>query len=286
MEEFMLKNERDIYTLAYFAAISLVAVWEFWAPRRKGTQPLPTRWAGNFGITLVNLAIIYLSFPIMAVGFAMVIEAHGIGLFHLVDIPVWVTVPLAFIALDLARFMQHYLLHRLPILWRVHRIHHADLDYDFTVGLRFHPIEGLFTTGFAFAVIALIGPSAIIVAVSELVTVFTAMAVHANGRTSRWVERYIRWAFVTPDMHRVHHSMQPNEHNSNYSALFSFWDRLFGTYVAEPIQPHETMEIGLPDLRDPQCLSLRWMLIEPFRKQQKPGCPSRTVRVARQTGAP
>lgn len=277
MEEFFLENERDIYTFAFFAAMALVAIWEHLAPRRANTQPLGKRWAGNFGIAFINLSVIHLSFPVFMVGLAMVAEQNGIGLFNLIDAPVWIAAPVALITLDLARYFQHFLLHRLPVLWRFHRIHHADPDYDFTVGLRFHPIEGLCTTGFSLAVIALIGPAAVVVAISELVKVLVSAAAHANGRTPRWVERYVRWIFVTPDMHRVHHSMYVNEHNSNYSSIFSIWDRLFSTYVSDPAQPHEIMDIGLPDLQDPRCLTLRWMLIEPFRKQPKPGFPSRRV---------
>jgi sterol desaturase/sphingolipid hydroxylase (fatty acid hydroxylase superfamily) len=274
--EFLLEHHGEVYSVAFFAAITLIAVWEGIAPRREGGAFLRRRWGGNIGLAVINVALIHLIVPVAAVGFALVVEAHGIGLLHWIDSPIWIAAIVGFLAIDLGRYVHHYLLHRLPVLWRVHRIHHADLDYDFTVGLRFHPIEGLFTTAFAFAVIALVGAPPIAVLAAEVLVAISGTFVHANGRTPRWVESHVRRILVTPDMHRIHHSVRPDEHNSNYAAILSVWDRLFGTYVAHPAGPHETMDIGLPDLRDPACLNLGWMLITPLRRYASPPPPAFT----------
>lgn len=273
MGEFMLSHEGEIYTGAFFVAITLVAVWEGVAPKRQTGMHLRQRWGGNIALAVINMALIHLILPVAAVGLAIVAKAHGIGILHWIDGPVWIAALVGFLALDLGRYLHHYLLHRLPLLWRVHRIHHADLDYDFTVGLRFHPIEGLFTTVFGFAVIALVGAPPIAVLASEALVAISGTFVHANGRTPRWVERHIRRLFVTPDMHRIHHSVRLAEHNSNYAAVLSIWDRLFGTYVADPRDAHETMEIGLPELRDPACLNLFWMLVTPLRRKAASPAP-------------
>lgn len=264
MHDLLLDNQRAIYTVVFFAAVTIVALWEGVAPRRDAACALKTRWPNNIVVWAIDVAITYLVFPMAAVGVSMVVEAKGLGLLRVADAPFWIAALVGLLAVDLGRYAHHYLLHRIPFLWRVHRIHHADHDYDFTVGLRFHPIEGLFTTGFIFVVIALVGPPPIVVVASELLVAASSVIAHANARTPRWVERYLRLVLVTPDMHRVHHSVDYREHNSNYAAVFSVWDRLFGTYVPEPAAGHEGMIIGLPDLRDPACLKLRWMLLAPF----------------------
>ena len=246
MGDVLLAHEREIYTLAFFAAVTLVALWEGIAPRREAGTWLRRRWAGNIGLAVINAVLIHLIFPAAAVGFAVFAESRGFGLLNWIDGPVWIAAIVGFLAVDFGRYLHHWLLHRLPVLWRVHRIHHADLDYDFTVGLRFHPVEGVFTVLFGFAVIALVGAPPVAVLAAEVLVAMSGAFVHANGRTPRWLERHGRRLLVTPDMHRIHHSIRPDEHNSNYSAILSVWDRLFGTYVAQPAAPHETMAIGLP----------------------------------------
>ncbi len=282
MVELLLNNEREIYTVAFFAAVALVAYWEGIAPRRENGALLRRRWRGNIGLAIINIAVAHLIFPVAIVGFSIVIEAYGVGVLRWIDSPFWIAAIVGYLAIDFGRYLQHYLMHRMPWLWRLHRIHHADLDYDFTVGVRFHPIEVLFTVIFVFIVIALLGAPPIAVLFAEVVVAISGMFVHANGRTSQWVERHVRLVFVTPDMHRIHHSMHIEEHNSNFSAVFSFWDRIFRTYVSDPVESHETMEIGLPDLRDPKCLTLRWMLISPFKKLSDLRS-SRTALTVRQT---
>ncbi len=265
MEAFILDNEREIFTVGFFGTVAFVAFWESIRPRRPGTQPLKLRWIGNFAIALIDLGTIKLVFPVAALAFAFLVADWELGLFPVLDLPAWLAVPLGVILLELGRWLHHFLLHKLPILWRFHRIHHADHDYDFTVGLRFHPIEGLFTTAFIFPIILLTGMPPVAVLIAELLVGVSGLIVHANGQTGPWIERYVRLVFVTPDMHRIHHSVIRAEHDSNYAAVFSFWDRLFGTYTAAPVAGQQGMTIGLPDLRDTQCLKLGWMLLSPFR---------------------
>ncbi|NKB55543.1 MAG: sterol desaturase family protein [Alphaproteobacteria bacterium] len=269
METFLLENDREIYTVAFFGTIAIVAFWEGVLPRRQSTQPLRTRWFSNSAIALANLGAISLVFPIAALAFSIIIAEHGIGLFQMLDVPTWLAILLGILSIDCGRWLHHYLMHRVPFLWRLHRVHHADHDYDFTVGLRFHPFEGLFTTGFVFPIILLLGPPPVAVLVAEFLVGVSGIIVHANGRIAYWLDRYVRLIFVTPDMHRVHHSIVRGEHDSNYAAVFSFWDRLFGTYVAAPAAGHTGMTIGLPELRDSRCLKLGWMLLSPFQPMPK-----------------
>lgn len=276
METFFLTNESEIYTVAFFGAIALVAFWEGVLPRRTATQPLKTRWLGNFALAAINIGTIKFTIPVAVLGFSIIVAENQLGLFPALGLSSVFAIVLAVFAMDLARWTLHYLLHRMPPLWRLHRIHHSDHDYDFTVGLRFHPFEALFSAGFIFLVILLLGPPPIAVLFSELTISILGLVLHANGKTPAWIERYVRLIFVTPDMHRVHHSVIETEHNSNYGGMFSFWDRLFGTYVAAPAAGQIGMTIGLPDLRDPQCLKLGWMLLAPFRPMtaRKPAAPS------------
>lgn len=263
--DFLLQNERDIYTLGLFGAVVVVVLWEKGFPRRKMTQSLARRWGGNYGIWLVNFLIIYLTMPFAVVGFAIIARNSGIGLFNWLDLPVWLEILTGFLLMDLGRYLFHYTFHRISLLWRFHRIHHADLDYDYSIGFRFHPVEGLMTPIAMFGVIALTGAPPIAVMIGEVMQAVSGIIVHANARTWGWIERWVRLALVTPDMHRVHHSLDYGEHNSNYGTVLSIWDRLFGTYRSAPAAGHQGMTIGLPDLRDPECLKLGWMLVAPFR---------------------
>jgi len=274
VKDFILSHERDLYTVVYFAGIAVIAIWEAFKPRRELTRSLKTRWFGNFGLGLVDIALIHLAMPFAAVGFAIWVSDLGIGLFNIVDAPFWLAAVISFTVLDFGRYMHHWLLHNLPGLWRVHRVHHADQDYDFTVGIRFHPIEAVFTVCFGFMVIALLGAPPVVVAFSEMLVAISGLFVHANARTWKWIERYARWIFVTPDMHRVHHSAELREQWSNYSAVFSVWDRLLGSYIAEPAagQTGMTIGLGLND-RDPEQLRLGWMLKAPFMRQKPPLLP-------------
>lgn len=269
MFDFILANEREIYSVAYFLALAAVALWEMAAPRRALTQSLKRRWAGNFSITLLDIITIRLVFPMAAVGMALVAEDGRFGLFNLIEAPFWIAAVVSILAIDFARYLQHFLLHHWSPLWRLHRVHHADLDYDFTVGLRFHPLEGLYSMGFVAAAVLLVGAPPVVVAVLEAATAVSGVFVHANARLPLGVDRLLRAIIVTPDMHRIHHSTVRAEQDSNYGAVFPFWDQLMRTYRQAPAAGHEGMTIGLSDMRDEKCLGLPWMLTAPFLPQSR-----------------
>ncbi len=243
----------------------LVALWEVWLPRRQLQYSKRIRWMGNLGIVLINTGLLRILVPTAAVGFAFVVDEAGWGLLNQLPIPDWTTFFLAVICLDLAIYLQHVLFHAVPALWRVHRVHHADLDFDATTGLRFHPIEILLSTGIKLGVIAVLGAPAVAVLTFEILLNATSMFNHGNIRLPINVDRVLRWIVVTPDMHRVHHSITPTETNSNFGFNLTCWDRLLGTYRAQPFAGHEDMIIGIEQFRDPRDLGIDRMFIQPFR---------------------
>ena len=270
MSDFLVEHNREVYGVAFFATLSLVAFCEGILPLRPATQSLGIRWGGNFGLGILSAVTVFLVFPIAGLAFSIVVVERGMGLIPSLDISAWLAVPLGVLAIDLGRWGHHYLLHHVPFLWRFHRVHHADHDYDFTVGLRFHPVEALFTTFFIFFVIALIGPPPVAVVLADIFAAVSGLIAHANSQTPEWVERYVRFVFVTPGMHRIHHSILREEHDSNYASVFSFWDRVLRTYVAAPSMGQLGMTVGLVEFRDPRCLRLGWMLMAPFRSTASP----------------
>jgi len=203
--------------------------------------------------------------PTGAVGFALVAEAHAWGLFNAVALHAWIELVLALFLLDLAIYLQHRLFHYVPVLWRLHRMHHADLDVDVTTGARFHPVEILLSLGIKFGVIVALGAPALAVLLFEIGLNATSMFNHSNVRMPSAVERLLRWFVVTPDMHRVHHSIVRRETDSNFGFNFPWWDRLFGTYRSRPEAGHEAMTLGIGQFRDPRELRLDRMLTQPFR---------------------
>ncbi len=273
MDEFLLSHQSEIYSGAFFAALILAAIWEAIAPRREIGERLRQRWRANISLGFLNFTVIYLVFPVAAVGFSVFVESGGAGILRWVDGPFWLAATVGYLAVDLARYVQHYLLHRLSFLWRFHRIHHSDPDLDFTDGLRFHPVEAVFTLTFVFAAIALLGPPPVAVLAAEICAAASGMLVHANGRVADRVERHARPWLVTPDMHRIHHSVVRREYNGNFSVVHSFWDRLFGTWRSKAASRQETMPFGLTDLREDDALSLRWMLVSPFSRAVDPAAP-------------
>ena len=208
--------------------------------------------------------------PIGAVGFALFAEAHGLGLFNVVALPAWLEMVLALFLLELAIYLQHRLFHYAPVLWRLHRMHHADLDMDVTTGARFHPFEILLSLGIKIGVIVSFGAPASSVLVFEILLNATSMFNHSNVRVSQAIERVLRCLMVTPDMHRVHHSVVRRETDSNFGFNFPWWDRLFGTYRAQPEAGHDGMTIGIEQFRAPTELRLDRMLTQPFRRHKRP----------------
>jgi sterol desaturase/sphingolipid hydroxylase (fatty acid hydroxylase superfamily) len=242
-----------------------MAVWELLAPRRPQAVARNWRWPNNLGVVAVDVLLVRVLLPITAVGLALIAEAHGIGLFNMIALPAWASIVVSVILLDLAIYLQHVLFHAVPALWRLHRMHHADLEFDVTTGLRFHPIEILLSTGIKLVVVAALGTPAAAVLIFEVLLNATSMFNHSNIRVPAQIDRILRWFVVTPDMHRVHHSILRRETNSNFGFNLPWWDRLLGTYRAQPAAGHDAMTIGIEQFRDPRELALDRMLLQPFR---------------------
>ncbi|MCU0855933.1 MAG: MFS transporter [Rhodobacteraceae bacterium] len=234
-----------------------MVLWEVWPPRRRREIPRVIRWTNNLALVVVDTVILRLSFPILAIGLAVMAEERGWGLFNNLDAPFWVAVAVSMLLLDLAIYLQHVMFHAVPGLWRLHRMHHADLDFDATTGLRFHPVEILISMAIKLAVVAALGPPAVAVLLFEVILNGTALFNHANIDLPRPIDRWLRWIVVTPDMHRVHHSVDRRETNANYGFNLPWWDRLLGTYVAQPAKGHEGMEIGIEQFRTRRDLWLK-----------------------------
>ena len=265
MSEMVLAGEPMIRLGAFAGIFTAMALWELLAPRRRQAIPRRRRWPGNLGIVLLDTLLVRLLFPVAAVGVALLAETRGFGWFQTVQAPPWLAFVASILLLDLAIYFQHALFHAVPALWRVHRMHHADLEFDVTTGARFHPVEIVLSMAIKLGIVAALGAPAIAVLVFEVVLNATSMFNHGNVRIPGRVDAALRWILVTPDMHRVHHSVVPRETNSNFGFNVPWWDRLFGTYRAQPVAGHEGMTIGIEQFRDPRELRLDRMLVQPFR---------------------
>ncbi|MCH7928960.1 MAG: sterol desaturase family protein [Proteobacteria bacterium] len=264
MTDASLANEPAIRLGFFIAVFAIVAVCEALAPRRERTMPRRVRWPNNIGVVALNTLLLRVVFPTAAVGVALAAEARGWGVLNAVGAPYWLAVALSVLLLDFAIYLQHVMFHAVPALWRLHRMHHADLDIDVTTGARFHPIEILLSMLIKLAVVAALGPPALGVLVFEVLLNATSMFNHGNLNIPLGVDRALRWFVVTPDMHRVHHSVVVYETNSNFGFNLPWWDRIFGTYRAQPAAGHAAMTIGIEQFRDAGDLRLDRMLVQPF----------------------
>lgn len=264
MSGFLVDYETAIRLLAFVGIFALMALWEQVAPRRQRTVPRSQRWPGNLGVAVFNTALLRLVLPTTAVAMAFAMEARGVGLLNAVQLPPWLAMVIALLVLDLAIYLQHLLFHAVPLFWRLHRMHHADVDMDVSNGLRFHPLEIVLSMGIKFAVIAALGPPAAAVVVFEVLLNALAIFNHSNVHLPTRLERWLRWLVVTPDMHRIHHSWHRAEHDRNYGFNLSIWDRLFATYCAQPRDGQLEMTLGLPILREPKWRRLDQMLLLPL----------------------
>jgi sterol desaturase/sphingolipid hydroxylase (fatty acid hydroxylase superfamily) len=263
--DFILANEMPVRLGFFFGVLALMALWEFITPRRQPQASKAVRWANNLGLVFLNSFVLRLAFPAAAVGMAAFADEQGWGLFNYVNAPFWVAVLASVVIMDFFIWLQHVMVHAVPVLWRLHRVHHTDLDFDVTTGARFHPLEILLSLLIKFAVIVLLGPPGVAVVVFEVVLNATAMFNHGNVRIPASLDRLLRLVVVTPDMHRVHHSVEDDETNSNFGFNLPWWDRLFGTYLAQPRGGHEAMRIGIYTFRtDKWCSWLPGMLAIPF----------------------
>ena len=263
--EIVIQNEIAIRLGFFFSVFLVMAIWEVLAPRRALTVSKAIRWANNLGLVLLNSLVVRLIFPVAAVGMAAFADRQGWGILNYFDVSPVLAIVLAVVVMDFIIYLQHVMVHAVPALWRLHRVHHADLDFDVTTGARFHTLEIILSLLIKFATIALLGPPLVAVVMFEVILNATAMFNHSNVRLPLGLDRKLRWFVVTPDMHRVHHSVEDDEANSNFGFNLPWWDRLFGTYRDQPRAGHEHMSIGIHSYRDPKQVSrLLGMLWLPF----------------------
>jgi sterol desaturase/sphingolipid hydroxylase (fatty acid hydroxylase superfamily) len=260
----LVANEPAVRVAIFAAAFALIATSEMVAPRRPLTIPRRSRWPSNLAIVLLNTVLVRALLPVTAVSMAMLAEERGWGLFHASGpLPAWLVIPATIVLLDLAIYLQHVLFHAVPILWRLHRMHHADLDVDVTTGARFHPIEIALSMLLKFGVIATLGASPLGVLVFELLLSTGSLFNHGNLRLPLRADGILRWIVVTPDMHRIHHSVAPDESNRNFGFTLSWWDWIGGTYRAEPAAGHAGMALGIAQFRNVSDLRLDRLLLQP-----------------------
>ena len=266
LDEFIIANEPEIRLGFFLGIFGIMGLWEIFAPRRRLTVSKGVRWLNNFGIVVLNSVLLRLLFPAAAVGMAVFAQTNGWGVFNYFETPPLIAVIASIVILDMVIYLQHVMVHAVPALWRLHRVHHADLDFDVTTGARFHPLEIILSMLIKFATIAVLGPPLIAVIVFEILLNATAMFNHSNARLPLALDRVLRLLVVTPDMHRVHHSIEDDETNCNFGFNLPWWDRLFGTYRDQPRGGHEGMTIGIRSFRElKDCGWLPGMLSIPFR---------------------
>jgi sterol desaturase/sphingolipid hydroxylase (fatty acid hydroxylase superfamily) len=263
MEDVLLRAS-DIRAVGYFGVLIAVLLVESVVPRRRPAGTLAVRWFGNVVLAVLNTVIVRAAFPIAGMALSILCAERGWGLLNVVALPATLAFFTTVLLMDLMVYVQHYLLHRIGFLWRAHRAHHTDPDFDLTTGLRFHPLESLFATSVTLLVILGLGAPPLAVLAWQVLSAAQNFLEHANVRIPSGVDRVIRLLVVTPDMHRIHHSAAPGESRSNFANMFSFWDRLFGTYIAQPAAGHDGIEFGLKEFADPKHLRVHWILAQPF----------------------
>ncbi len=262
---YVVLHEVAIRLGCFLGILGAMALWELAAPRRTLTVPKLLRWINNIGMVVINSFLLRIVFPSAAVGVAVFAQKHGWGLFNYAQISHTIAVVMSVFALDFIIYLQHVMFHAVPVFWRIHRMHHADLDFDVTTGVRFHPLEILLSMLIKSAGVVVLGPPVLGVIIFEVALNATSMFNHSNVRMLHGLDRILRWFVVTPDMHRVHHSTEGRETNSNFGFNLPWWDRLLGTYRAQPRMGHEGMTIGLEEFRDRKsCVLLPGMLSIPF----------------------
>lgn len=260
-------DDDSVFRLAIFLVVFAVfAVWEILTPRRKPSYPKNVRWINNLSINIVNIISTRVLIPVTLLFVASAAESDSLGLLNLIPIPTIVSIIIAVLLLDLSIYLQHIIFHKVPILWRLHRMHHADLDFDVTTGIRFHPIEIIISLGIKMLLVLAIGAPVIAVLIFEVLLNATSLFNHANIKIPKAVDKMLRLIVVTPDMHRVHHSIIRKETDSNFGFNLPWWDYLFKTYRAQPSLGHTDMQIGIESFRESRELWLHRLLLQPFRK--------------------
>jgi sterol desaturase/sphingolipid hydroxylase (fatty acid hydroxylase superfamily) len=260
----LLQRESAIRLGCFLAILLLMALWEWRRPRRSLSLARSRRWPANLGMVIVDSLILRWLLPILAVGAAIEAQHHGWGLFNQLETPFWFACIVSLLLLDLVIYAQHVVFHKVPLLWRLHRVHHSDTNIDVTTALRFHPFEIVLSMLLKIVVVVLLGAPAVAVLLFEVILNATAMFNHSNVQLPAGLESWLRLVIVTPDMHRVHHSVHRDETDSNFGFNLPWWDHLFGTYRAQPRDGHTGMTIGLNIFRDRRSVGLHWLLLQPF----------------------
>ena len=270
LTEFVLDHEWFVRLTAFALTLVAMVIWEQVAPRRRAVLPRLRRWKNNLALLLVDIAVARIMFPAAAVGFAIFAEANGMGVLPMLVLPYWTVIAASVVLLDLAIYLQHLVFHAVPLFWRLHQVHHADIDFDVTTGVRFHPLEILLSMGIKFLIIVTLGPPVVAVLIFETLLNVTAMFNHSNIALPNRLDQALRTLIVTSDMHRIHHSIERIETDSNFGFCFSVWDRLLGTYREAPALGQAAMIVGVAEFREPELVvTLKGMLTIPFR-QKKP----------------
>lgn len=265
--ETIYQNEATIRFSFFFGSFFLLTLWESLSPKRVLTQDKTKRWINNIALIVCSTLLVRILIPTAAIGMAYIVEQHHIGVINHLEIPFWLTVVISFILLDLSIYIQHVIFHVTPVLWRFHRVHHSDLDFDVTTGIRFHPLEILISIFLKIMIIAMLGAPVLAVILFEITLNLMSMFTHSNIKLNKTIEQILRWLIVTPDMHRIHHSTRENETNSNFCFYISLWDRLFGTYIPEPAYGHKNMQIGLDQFRDHEWQNFKGLIFMPFSQK-------------------
>lgn len=260
-------QEQTIRLAFFLGTLIVMLIWEIAAPRRRQEMPRLLRWTNNLIVVAIDSVLVRLLFPMLAVAVAIKAENNGWGLFNIIELNPVLAALLALLILDLIIYFQHVILHAVPVLWRLHRMHHSDLDFDVTTGIRFHPAEIILSMGIKLFVVLLLGAPALAVLLFEVLLNAASLFNHSNIKLAYKLEKAVRTILVTPDMHRVHHSVYPDETNSNYGFTVPWWDRLFGTYRAQPRDGHADMDIGIAEFRQTRELWIDKMLLQPLRRK-------------------
>ena len=264
MDPLVNRNELLIRLGSFFGILVIMFLWELIAPRRPLTTSKITRWFSNLGLVLIDSIAVRLVFPMALAGVALLAQRQGWGLFNLFELSYLLKIIFSVLILDLAIYLQHLMFHSAPLFWRLHMVHHSDMDIDVTTGVRFHPIEIILSMGIKMIVVILMGAPPVSVLIFEIILNGTSMFNHGNVRYSQQIDSFLRLLVVTPEMHRVHHSTIRWETNSNLGFNFPWWDRLFGTYRDQPTKGHLEMTIGLDQYKEPKKLTLPWLIVLPF----------------------
>ncbi len=264
--DFLLHYENLLRLGCFLTGLLLLAGWEWRQPRRVLSLSRARRWPANLGLVVVDSVALRCILPLLAVSAALAAAERGWGLFHWLHVAFWPAFIASLLVLDLAIYAQHVIFHKIPLLWRLHRVHHSDTDIDVTTALRFHPLEIVLSMLLKIGIVTLLGAPAAAVLLFEVILNATALFNHSNVQLSLRLDAWLRWLLVTPDMHRVHHSIHRDETDSNFGFNLPWWDRLFGTYRAQPRDGHSGMTIGLDVFRDERSVRLWWLLAQPFLK--------------------